>query len=73
MQKYGPYPGTCLPAMPEFKLLDVDGSGGNSFGDIVMCTTCHASHGTATGFYMTPIAPGPDNSIQPLCSQCHPY
>ena len=73
VQKYGSYPGTTLPASPALRLLDVDGNGGNSYGDIVMCTTCHEVHGTSTGYFMIPIAPGPDNSIQPLCTQCHPY
>jgi fibronectin type 3 domain-containing protein len=69
--KFGGYPGTTLPASPEVKLLDVDRNGSNSYGDIVMCTTCHEVHGTVTGYRMTPIITGPDNVVQ-LCFQCHP-
>ncbi len=71
--KYGSYPGTVLPALPELKLLDVDRNGVNSYGDIVMCTTCHEVHGPGTGYFMVPVPPGPDNTIQQLCVQCHPY
>lgn len=72
MRKYGYDPGTVLPVSPEVKLMDVDRNGINSYGDIVMCTTCHELHGTPTGYHMTPIITGPDN-VNLLCVQCHPY
>ncbi len=64
--KLGYDPNIILPAAPELKLLDVDGNGINSYGDIVMCATCHDVHGTAAIRTMIPL----DNSV-PLCTQCH--
>lgn len=72
MQKYGYYLGTILPASEEVRLLDVDGNGIDSYGDIVMCATCHDVHGTQTGYYMTPIITGQDN-VNALCIQCHTF
>jgi predicted CXXCH cytochrome family protein len=64
ISKYGVDPGTVLPG-PVLPLLDVDNDSTNSYGDIVMCTTCHDEHGTSVGIMMT------RTGSPSLCMECH--
>ncbi len=62
--KYGEYPGTKLPRSV-LPLLDVDNDSSNSYGDIMMCSTCHSQHGTAGTNKMIRM------DTQSLCRECH--
>jgi predicted CXXCH cytochrome family protein len=64
ISKYGEDPKTLLPGSV-LPLLDVDNDSSNSYGDIVMCTTCHDPHGTSVGNKMNRVY------YNYLCEECH--
>jgi predicted CXXCH cytochrome family protein len=64
ISRYGEDPKTLLPGSV-LPLLDADNDSANSYGDIMMCITCHNPHGTSVGHKMIRI------DYKYLCEQCH--